>query len=110
MPTVAELVAAQQHRFGHREFERERYGVADPDAVAALVDAFVREQLGVGVSGGVFYAVSIGAVVGVELSDGRGRVVVKLQPGPTSFAHLRAATDVQRALALGGFPAPRPHA
>jgi hypothetical protein len=108
MPTVAELIAEQQLRFGHDEFERERYGVAEPAAVAELVDTFVREQLGVGVAGGIFYAVSIGAVVGVELSDGRGRVVVKLQPEPTSLTHLRAATEVQRALALGGFPAPRP--
>ena len=88
MPTVAERVAEHQHRFGHGEFERERYGVAEPDAVAELVDAFVREQLEVGVAGGIFYAVSIGAVVGVELSDGLGRVVVKLQPEPTSLAHL----------------------
>jgi hypothetical protein len=108
MPIVAELVAEHQRRYGHGDFERERYGVADPHAVAAMVDALVREQLGVGVAGGLFYTVSIGAVVGVELGDGRGRVVVKLQPEPTSFAHLRAATEVQRALALEGFPAPRP--
>ena len=108
MPTVAELVAEHQRRYGHGEFERERYGVAEPDAVAALVDTFVREQLGVGVAGGILYAVSVGAVVGVELSDGRGHVVVKLQPESTSLAHLSAATEVQRALALGGFPAPLP--
>jgi hypothetical protein len=102
-PPVAELVAASQQRAGSPDAELERYGVAEPDAVAELVDAFVRDHLGAGIARGLFYTVSIGAVVGVELIDGR-RVVLKVQPGRTSRSHLTAATEVQRTVASIGFP------
>ena len=104
-PPVAELIAASQQRAGSPDAELERYGVAEPDAVAELVDAFVREHLGAGVARGLFYTVSIGTVVGVELIDGR-HVVLKMQPGRTSRSHLTAATEVQRTVASIGFPAP----
>jgi hypothetical protein len=74
--------------------------------VEPLVERFVRDELGASIVEPFFSAVSIARVVGLVLSDGR-RVVVKLQPATTSLPHLQAATDVQRALARDGFPAPQ---
>jgi hypothetical protein len=79
--------------------------MVDP-SVERLVADFVRAQLGASVVERVFETASIARVVGLVLTDGR-RVVVKVQPGSTPLPHLRAATAVQRALALEGFPAPR---
>src|SRR4051794_21982680 len=71
----------------------------------SAVDALCEAELGVPVARRLFEAESIAQVHALELADGR-RVVVKLLR--EDAAYLAAVQDVQRALAAGGYPAPRP--
>ena len=57
------------------------HGTEDPQRIASAIDDLCRESVGSNVIDGLFYAVSMGAVAGVELADGR-RVVVKGYPPP----------------------------
>ena len=72
---------------------------------AATLDALCEAELGAPVARRLFDAESIAQVHGVELADGRA-VVVKLMR--EQAAYLAAVQDVQRALAAGGYPAPKP--
>jgi len=83
--------------------EDEIFGTHDPDAVAQAFE----EAVGAPVADAVFYEVSVGAVAGLVLADGR-RVVVKAHRPNVRLDYLEAATAVQRTLAAAGFPAPRP--
>jgi len=69
------------------------------------VEALCRAELGAPVTRRLFEAESVARVHALELADGRG-VVVKLLH--EDAAYLAAVQDVQRALAAGGYPVPRP--
>jgi hypothetical protein len=69
------------------------------------VDALCAAELGAPVARRLFRRRGVAEVHGVELADGR-HVVVKLLR--EEAAYLAAVQDVQRALADGGYPAPRP--
>jgi hypothetical protein len=83
------------------------FGTTDAGAIADAVDAFCLRHLGVEIDRYTFYRSSIGSVHGIELADGR-RVVVKAHQPEIERPHLEAMSSVQRHLADGGFPCPRP--
>lgn len=92
-----------------RGIDRERliYGASDPEEIAHAVDSFCAAALGARIDAYLFFAVSQGDVSGLELADGR-RVVVKAHTPAWTPVFLDAAHRVQRRLADGGFPCPRP--
>src|SRR3954451_9959511 len=71
----------------------------------SAVDALCEAELGVPVARRLFEAESVARVHALELADGRGVVVKLLRE---EAAYLAAVQDEQRALAAGGYPAPRP--
>lgn len=83
------------------------FGTGDPQVVGELVEDWCRRALGAGIARPIFYAVSVGSVVGAELEDGR-RVVVKVHQHRWSPPFLSAVSRVQLHLADAGFPCPRP--
>jgi hypothetical protein len=83
------------------------FGTEDPDAVAAMIDAFCARHLGARVARYVFFAGGVGTVHGLELADAR-RVVIKAHRAGVARDYLMAVQTVQSAVADGGLPAPRP--
>lgn len=81
-------------------------GTADERVILDDLDAFVHATLGVPLADITFCELSVGAVVGLRLADGR-RVLVKAWSPVTSAMMLGAIHTVQEALAAQGFPAPR---
>jgi hypothetical protein len=82
------------------------HGTDDPQRMAAAIDAVSREALGSGVVEGLFYIVSIGAVAGVALADGR-RVVVKGHQPEAPPELLREIVRLQNHLREAASPHPR---
>jgi hypothetical protein len=105
----AAVIAAACARWGEYQWfnERDIFGTADPETVAAAVDDFCVAELGSGIGGYEFYATSVCSVHGVRLNDGRG-VVVKVHRAGCDRTHLEAVHAVQRHLVSAGFPAPAP--
>jgi Ser/Thr protein kinase RdoA (MazF antagonist) len=87
--------------------ERAVFGTADPEALAAAVDAWCVEHLGSGIARYHFFDSSSGSVHGVALTDGRD-VVVKVHRPALPFAYLATMFHVQGALVEHGIPGPRP--
>jgi hypothetical protein len=87
--------------------ERDIFGTADPAQIAAVVGAFCLTHFGAPVAAPLFYASSIGAVFGLELTDGR-RVVVKAHQPDQPSAFLAAVQQVQRVLVDHRYPCPAP--
>jgi hypothetical protein len=94
--------------------EIDAFGTADAGHIAAMIDAFAREQLGAGVTGYLFYSASVGSTHGIELEDGR-RVVIKVRPPsetnpclPLDRNSLEQIVAAQRHLADAGYPCPTP--
>jgi Ser/Thr protein kinase RdoA (MazF antagonist) len=79
----------------------------DPDSIAGLITDAAQQQLGVPVTGGLFYAASAGCVFGLQLADGRS-IVLKVYQSHWDPSFLRAVQRVQDSVALTGFPCPRP--
>lgn len=69
--------------------------------------AFCEQELGAAPTEVRFFRMSVGAVFGLALRDGRG-VVVKLHLPREPLERLRSVQWVQRELADAGFPCPRP--
>jgi hypothetical protein len=86
---------------------RELFEDPSPSHIAAALEEFCVRFLGSGIARAEFFEASVGSAHGVRLADGR-RVVVKLHRPGRSLAFLQAAQAVQRDLAEGGFPCPRP--
>jgi hypothetical protein len=105
---LGDVIAAKVAKWGGVDLplERELFGTADPDGIAAAVDDWCRRHLGAGVDAYEFFFSSIGSVHGLALGDGR-RVVVKVHRRRVELAYLRAMVAVQDRLATAGVPAPR---
>jgi hypothetical protein len=100
---IAEDLAQSPGREPHVELAI--YGFADPTRLARLLDACCLRLLGSHVRGALFYQSSVGAVAGVELTDGR-RVVLKAYQPDRSFERLQEVARLQRCLAQHGCLAP----
>ncbi|THD81748.1 MAG: hypothetical protein E7812_02720 [Phenylobacterium sp.] len=103
--TLAQRIAAYFADGGIADLDLAIHGTADPDAIAAAIDAVCRETLGSGVAEGLFYAASLGAVAGVALADGR-RVVVKAYQAETPPELLREIVRLRDRLRERGVAAP----
>jgi hypothetical protein len=100
-------VVAEALRPGLEAIERSVFGTAVPMRITEIVERFCRVHLGDAVQGAVFYASSVGCVIGLRLESGREVVVKAYQPRwRPSF--LEAVQDAQRCAALGGLPCPTP--
>ena len=109
-----ETIAAELATWDVPFVELDAFGTADPQAIAAMIDAFVREQLGYAVAGHLFCSTSVGSTHGLALVDGR-RVVLKARPPqssnpdlPLDLASCRETTTAQRWLHARGVPCPEP--
>ena len=110
LPSLAQVIAqhlahppGQPRREPHVELAI--YGFAEPARVAGLLDACCLHLLGAHVHGALFYQSSVGAVAGVELTDGQ-RVVLKAYQPDRSLERLQEVARLQRYLARHGCLAP----
>ncbi len=103
---LAQVIAANLAEHGIALVGPAIHGTDDPGAIAAAVDALCRETLGSGVADGLFYAVSMGAVAGVTLADGRRVVVKGYQPSKSARAFLEEIVRIRRHLTQAGVPSP----
>jgi Ser/Thr protein kinase RdoA (MazF antagonist) len=87
--------------------EQQLLETKDASEVVALVVQLCRDVLGAEPCAWLFYMVSVGAVHGIELDDGR-RVVVKLHRNEVEERYLRALNELRVHAARGGLPAPLP--
>jgi Ser/Thr protein kinase RdoA (MazF antagonist) len=107
--TLGAVIAEQLEAwdFDDLPLERELFGSADPEAIAATVDSHCRTLLGAGIDHYEFFDASSGSVHGVTLTDGR-RVVVKGHRQAVGRDYLGVVARLQRELAANGYPAPPP--
>ena len=82
-------------------------GTDQLDLLAELFEVFCIRQLGELAVGGLFYAASVGCVLGVELESGEA-VVIKAYQRRWHKPFLGAVQDAQQLLAMGGIPCPSP--
>lgn len=92
---------------GAGAIDRDILGTDQPDMLAELFEAFCIRELGELAVGGLFYAASVGCVLGVELESGDA-VVIKAYQGRWRKPFLGAVQEAQQLLALGGIPCPSP--
>jgi hypothetical protein len=104
---LAERIAAKHAGWPGPFVEDEIFGCHDAASVASEFNRFCREQLLAEPMEAVFYEVSVGAVSGLRLADGRG-VVVKAHRPNVALEHLNACFEIQKALFERGLPCPRP--
>jgi hypothetical protein len=90
-----------------RVLARSLFGDAGPARVRQALTAFCAKELGSGPAELRFFRMSVGAVFGLRLADGRA-VVVKLHLRRERLRRLAAVQRIQRHLADNGFPCPRP--
>lgn len=103
--SLAQVIAAHLATKKITEIDLAIHGTDEPQRIADAVDALCRETLGSGVAEGLFYAVSMGAVAGVALEDGR-RVVVKGRPPGAHPWFLSEIVRLQTRLRESGIAAP----
>ena len=103
--SLAQVIAAQRADGETAHVDLAIHGTDDPGRIAAAIDALCREALGSSVAEGLFYAVSVGAVAGVTLADGR-RVVVKGYQPETPPALLHEIVRLRNHLRENGVAAP----
>jgi hypothetical protein len=102
---LAQLIAARRADGEAAHVDLAVHAIADPQAIAAAIDALCLGSLGSGVAEGLFYATSVGAVAGVRLADGR-RVVVKGYAPATPPEFLREINRLREHLRQAGVAAP----
>lgn len=102
---LAQVIAAHRADGEITHVDLAIHGTDDPQTIAAATDALCREALGSGVAQGLFYAVSVGAVAGVALADGR-RVIVKGYQPESPPAFLREIIRLRDHLRENGVAAP----
>src|SRR5215204_6181395 len=90
-----------------RVLARSLFGDAGPARVRQALTAFCGKELGSEPAELRFFRMSVGAVFGLRLADGRA-VVVKLHLRRERLRRLAAVQRVQRHLTDNGFPCPRP--
>ena len=106
MARLDEVIA--RARIGEsRLVEETVFGTSDLGQISDATLEFCVEHLGTPVREPLFYAASVGCVIGVELDDGR-KVVVKAYQPRWRAGFLRAVADAQRSLERTGFPCPKP--
>jgi hypothetical protein len=101
--TIADWLAAGEEPL----ILSELFADASPEGVAALLAEVETRLLGAPIAYTELFAAGVGCVHGGSLPDGR-RVVVKLHAPRVAVPFLEAMQEVQRHLAAGGFPCPRP--
>lgn len=106
MEPIADVVARGMAS-GLTVVERNVFGTADAERIALLLERFCARHLGTPPIGGHFYGSSVGCVIGLALESGHD-VVVKAYQRRWRAPFLSAVQDVQRAVADGGLPCPRP--
>jgi aminoglycoside phosphotransferase (APT) family kinase protein len=99
------MIAAHVAEWDSAHVELAVYGTDDAQAIARVLEAFCRDTLGAPIARPLFHQSSIGAVTGIELTDGR-RVVVKGHQPTRSIELLREIARIQRHVAARGLPAP----
>jgi hypothetical protein len=83
------------------------FGARYPEEIWSNVSRHVERKVGSAPVAVHHYSVSIGAVLGLELSDGR-RIALKVFAPWHDVTFLAAANDVRQTLVLAGYPGPRP--
>ncbi len=81
------------------------FGTANWADIRAEIDTFVRRHLDAETSHFEFFEMSVGAAVGLRLTDGR-RLFVKVWPPAVPLPKLQATMRVENELARRGFPCP----
>ena len=87
--------------------ERPTLSTTDARKVRVLLDEYVSEHLDAVLSDCFFAEISVGAVFGVEVDDGR-RAALKIHQPSVGEDFLREVVDRQSELADAGFPCPTP--
>jgi hypothetical protein len=95
--SVEQVIAEHLSQSREAHVELAIYGCREPAALARELDLCCRQLLQVGTRAGLFYQSSVGAVLGVELEDGR-RVVLKAYQPDRSVERLREVVRLQREL------------
>jgi Phosphotransferase enzyme family len=103
---IERVIAAHLAEWDSAHVELAIYGSDDVAAIARAIEDFCCTQLHGVVGHALFYRSSIGAVVGLELEDGR-RVVVKAHQPEWSGSRLDDVVRLQMYLASRGLFAPR---
>lgn len=101
------LISESVAKWGHATVEAAVFGTREPAAIADAVGRFCEHDLGVPLRDGLFYAASVGCVIGVRLAD-ESEVVIKAYQSRWTAAFLGSVRSVQAHLAGAGFPCPRP--
>ncbi len=83
------------------------FGHADPARALDAVDRLCRRELGWPPVDVLFFTMSVGAVFGLRLEDGR-EVALKVHLPRERLERLRSVQGAQLTLARNGFPCPRP--
>jgi hypothetical protein len=104
---LAALIGRQMQHPDVRTLFRDLFGggSSEPETIAALVERCVESVAG-RVAHGLFAAISVGGVFGVETRSGE-RMVVKVYPRRFPRSTLERILGVQQRFASDGFPAPR---
>ena len=87
--------------------ERAVFGDVSREQIDVWLASHVWERLSAEMSTVLFRSGRVGAVYGLQLSDGH-HVVVKVHRKPVVLEHLSAASACQRVLADAGYPCPSP--
>lgn len=104
-PLVDKLV--ERGKRGLLKMEQACFASTEPSTIWTRVSDLVDGALGAHPVAVVHYSVSIGAVLGLELEDGR-HIAVKVFAPWHDRAFLEASDRVRRRLLADGYPAPRP--
>lgn len=87
--------------------DRAVFGTDRPEVIGAVFSEFCEAHLGAPIAEGRFYRVSVAAVLGAALADGR-EIVVKAQRGGRSARYLETCFRFRKHLVSSGFPCPEP--
>lgn len=104
---LAQLIADAGADWVDWPVERAIFGTAEPAAIVAEIERFVREELGSVVREPLFFESSVGSVFGLRLADGR-EIAIKAHQPTEPLDYLHAVQTVCHHLAASGFPCPRP--
>lgn len=107
MPALVDLVSSQLAVHPEAPVERIVFGSVDAADIASSLNEWSQDVLGSKIVGSWLWAVSVGCVAGLKLSNGR-RVVVKAYAPDRDLARLEAVLAVQRVAVEAGLPAARP--
>lgn len=107
MSSLSARIYASVTEFPGPTVEKIVFGTEDPTTITEAFEEFVSRVLSNHISACLFYKVTVGVVVGVELADGN-RCVIKAHQPRWSRDLLEASARVQAHLSGTRFPCPRP--